>query len=331
MFPAPESSLDGSESLSEQRLATLLTSRKRKITNYGDLGDEEEDWDHVSPKKKLKNELEGGGVQPTVTPKSRRKKKSMDADCEIKQEEKRLRRFRQHPPQSYLQVKERALTQRLIIQSRERCGTDEVPEEKVTIVGTTGNLYTVKVSQVPSCNCPHARKGNQCKHIIYVMLRVLKAPEHIAYQLALTSSELRDLFKRAPPIPDAENDGDDANGNRKPIEGDCPICCTELEPTKEALVYCKQSCGHNFHKSCMSQWIKTKAGKGTCPYCRATWEETDIDARKVDIKAVPVNEEGYINVASQLGLSGERDVSTYHQYWVRTHYRRQQRWYGGDD
>lgn len=56
------------------------------------------------------------------------------------------------------------------------------------------------------------------------MLRVLKAREHIAYQLALTSSELRDLFQRAPPIPDAENDGDDANGNRKPIEGDCPIC-----------------------------------------------------------------------------------------------------------
>lgn len=29
------------------------------------------------------------------------------------------------------------------------------------------------------------------------------------------------------------------------------------------------------------------------------------------------NEEGYVNVASQLGISGERDYSTYHSFWVR--------------
>lgn len=56
----------------------------------------------------------------------------------------------------------------------------------------------------------------------------------------------------------------------------------------------------------MTQWIMTQNGKGTCPYCRATWEASDIDARKIDLKAAEVNEEGYINVASQLGLSGER-------------------------
>jgi hypothetical protein len=31
------------------------------------------------------------------------------------------------------------------------------------------------------------------------------------------------------------------------------------------------------------------------------------------------NEDGYVNVAGQLGLSGERDYSTYNQYWVRQH------------
>jgi len=30
-----------------------------------------------------------------------------------------------------------------------------------------------------------------------------------------------------------------------------------------------------------------------------------------------VNEEGYVNVAGELGLGGQRDMSTYHQYWVR--------------
>ncbi len=29
-----------------------------------------------------------------------------------------------------------------------------------------------------------------------------------------------------------------------------------------------------------------------------------------------VNEEGYVNVASELGLSGRRDYSSYHQPWV---------------
>lgn len=30
-----------------------------------------------------------------------------------------------------------------------------------------------------------------------------------------------------------------------------------------------------------------------------------------------VNEEGYVNVGGELGLSAERDYSTYHPYWVR--------------
>jgi len=78
--------------------------------------------------------------------------------------------FRAHAPQSYLEVKERALTQRLTIQDRTRNDADVIPEETVTIAGTTGNLYTVRIKEVPSCDCPHAKKGNQCKHIIYVSL-----------------------------------------------------------------------------------------------------------------------------------------------------------------
>ena len=31
-----------------------------------------------------------------------------------------------------------------------------------------------------------------------------------------------------------------------------------------------------------------------------------------------INGEGYVNVAGELGLSGARDYSTYHQRWVRS-------------
>ncbi|USP76599.1 hypothetical protein yc1106_03873 [Curvularia clavata] len=238
--------------------------------------------------------------------------------------EKRAKMFRKKAPQSYLTVKERALIQRLTVLSRERCGSDDVPEEKVTIAGSTGNVYTVSIGLIPSCDCPHAKKGNQCKHVVYVMLRVLKAPENIAYQLALVSSELRELIKNAPPIPGIETNGmngTEQDGNRKPIEGECPICYDELDK-KEDIVYCKSSCGNNIHKVCMQNWMAAARGKATCPYCRAKWEaEAGLEGKlgSIDTKGLQRNEDGYVNVAAQLGLSGQRDYSTYHPFWVRSH------------
>lgn len=73
------------------------------------------------------------------------------------------------------------------------------------------------------------------------------------------------------------------------------------------------------HKQCFDAWAATKrGGVVTCPYCRAPWQTEAGDIKKV-AQSGDVNEEGYVNVASQLGLSGERDYSTYHQYWVRRH------------
>lgn len=55
--------------------------------------------------------------------------------------------------------------------SRRRSTNGHITEENVDIVGTTGNIYTVTISYEPSCTCPDAMKGNQCKHIIYVRVR----------------------------------------------------------------------------------------------------------------------------------------------------------------
>lgn len=82
--------------------------------------------------------------------------------------DKRPKRFRATAPQSFIPVYERALSQRFFVLSRVRCGTLDCPEEDVEITGSTGNIYTVHISQVPSCTCPHSVKGNQCKHILYV-------------------------------------------------------------------------------------------------------------------------------------------------------------------
>lgn len=307
-------------------LKPLRSARKRKTTTYyEDKTEDSPDDCQPPPKKAKKPQSASEDVNPTTEgpQKTPKKKASRAEDAPI--EEKRQRRFRARPPQSYLDVKQRALTQRLTVLSRERCGTDDAPEEKVVIAGSTGNVYTVHIGFLPRCDCPHANKGNQCKHVIYVMLRVLKAQEKIAYQLALTSSELREVFKHAPPIPGVETDNKDASGeqdgNRKPVEGECPICYDELESGKDAIVYCKASCGNNIHKNCMQKWISMARGKATCPYCRAKWMDDELPGNigDVDVKNLQRNKDGYLNVAEQLGLSGERDYSTYYHFWVRRH------------
>jgi uncharacterized Zn-finger protein len=304
---------------------------------YGKDNDLNAHLDYQSPVKKTKKATTAleVGLTEDAPIKTRRKKAKGDSDAPP--EEKRLRRHRARAPSSYLEIKNRALTQRLTVLSRERCGTDEVPEEKVDIAGSTGNVYTVHVGLIPSCDCPHAKKGNQCKHIVYIMLRVLKAREDVAYQLALTSTELRELIKNAPLIPGIETDGngkpgEEQDGNRKPIEGECPICYDELDHKFDEIVYCKNSCGNNVHKACMQSWIQVAArGKATCPYCRATWDTEEAfvgSLGNVDTKGLQRNEDGYINVAGQLGLSGERDYSTYHRFWVRRQLGRCEYWNG---
>jgi hypothetical protein len=226
------------------------------------------------------NTFKGKQPQPDEEGDDSPKKKAKKDDGE-----RRLRRWRKHAPSAYPEVRERALTQRMFVLDRQRDASDpEAPSETISLAGTTGNIYTITIDKVPSCDCPHARKGNQCKHIVYVLSRVLRAPAELEYQLAFVSSELKDIFARAPPLPSetAENDG----------------------------------------KDCFSQWAATKTGQAvTCPFCRTPWQG-DEDQLKQVAKNGRKNADGYVNVASQLGLSGRRDYSTYNSYWVRGQARR---------
>ncbi|KAI9657511.1 MAG: hypothetical protein M1831_004127 [Alyxoria varia] len=303
------------------------------------------------------------------SPKNAKGKKDADA------REKRARRWRSKAPVSYSVILERAQTQRMFVIERKNTeSTPDEPEQTVEIAGTTGNLYKVVVNHVPSCTCPHAVKGNQCKHIVYVMHHVLKAPSELQYQLALTTPELHTIFSKAPPLPqDAAKsqaqasqgasastgatlaDGEDSDcnapihesfaaGNRKPIEDDCPICCTEFPSTRAeqkkqlqagSILYCKAACGNNVHRECFLQWASVQRSKGerdvTCPFCRTAWEwdkgtkpasgrnkapTTWKEGDDIDRTNVTMSGDGYLNVAGQLGLSGLRDYSGYHRPWL---------------
>lgn len=233
--------------------------------------------------------------------------------------EKRLAMLRNRPSQEFQKVYERALSQRFYVLSRQRHGTEHCPTEEVEMTGSTGNVYTVTVSELPNCTCPHSMKGHMCKHIIYVstilaidpkvyirtqshipqvLSRVLNAPFELVYQAALVPSELRRIFANAPPPPIPSED--DA-GKRKPIEGDCSICFCEFAPAED-IVWCRAACGQNIHAQCFTMWARAKAGTDvTCPFCRSPWQ-ADGDVSKVS-KEKGVMDEGYVNVADQLGMT----------------------------
>jgi hypothetical protein len=193
----------------------------------------------------------------------------------------------------------------MFVIDRVRQGTEECPEETVSLAGSTGNVYQINIAKRPTCNCPHAMKGNHCKHIFYVLVRVLRARENLQYQAAYLSSELREIFDSAPPIPTAAEDEKD--GNRKPIEDDCPICCTEFTKDED-IVWCRAACGNNVHRTCFDQWAAMKRrenGQVTCPFCRTPWQADEKQA-KVVAGAASVGEDGYVNVGQQLGLPQHR-------------------------
>ncbi|KAH8428826.1 RING finger protein [Aspergillus melleus] len=263
------------------------------------------------------------GDPATSSPaKKRRTPKTKESPSEPAAE-RRARVFRKHPPKSYLERHARATSQRMFVVGKSVTGTDEAPEMTFSIVGTTGNIYKTTICKVPTCDCPDAQKGNQCKHICYVLAVVLKAPAHLQYQLAFLSSELLQIYQQSSlSVPETAPESKD--GNRKPVDGDCPICFMEFEANEE-IVWCRAACGNNIHKTCFMQWAATLRGSGvTCVYCRSPWQSDTSDVNLENLVTEgTVNQEGYVNVADQLGLSGDRDYSSYHPYWVS------QQLYGG--
>jgi hypothetical protein len=216
------------------------------------------------------------------------------------------------------------MTQRMVVIDRRRFNNHDCPHrnstcpiEEVDLAGSTGNVYTIRITHIPECTCPDfkIRKNPQCKHILYVLLKVLKAPENLYYQAAFLTSELQEIFEHAGPLPTETVHAEDNDGKRKPVEGDCPICCEELSSETEAIVWCKAACGNNLHKTCFDQWAATKGhSQVTCPYCRTQWQNDLADGSTLKglAKIGTKNRDGYVNVADHVGLPRSRDYSTYH-------------------
>ena len=170
----------------------------------------------------------------------------------------------------------------------ERCYTDNIyliesvppdPEEdterKFVIMGHSGHVYNVTITNRPKCTCPDFYlRHNRCKHIYFVLIRIMNIDN--VTDRYYSDDDLTDMFSNIQPV--AQNlmyKGDEMENNEgKEVEqkfekGDiCPICLDPLENGKE-LDFCRYSCGKTIHSKCFSMWVKSKGS--ICVFCRAQW------------------------------------------------------------
>ena len=151
------------------------------------------------------------------------------------------------PPPNIAARLERAKTQRLVLIERDH--------DAFEVMGSMGNQYTVRISNNHKCNCPDFHKP--CKHILFVLLKVLDMPESpLLWKRNLSDEEVSDVLKTEP-------------SESKARDNDvCPACFDQLDAHDPS---CRR-CGNRTHKGCLSLWKKhcKKTGSAfTCMYCRA--------------------------------------------------------------
>ena len=160
------------------------------------------------------------------------------------------------------------------------------------VQGTSGNVYTVKIKDNSSCTCPdHMVRKNICKHICFILFRVLRCPDKYRKE-SFTKREIGYILRRAPAhiapsedvlrkyerikngeeVEEPEEELDVGGVKQKPIEqGDaCPICFEDFMDTTDRVIYCQAQCGNNIHQLCFDQWVASTR-KATCVMCRSPW------------------------------------------------------------
>ncbi len=245
----------------------------------------------------------------------------------------------------------RALNERLYLLSWKIVGDDH---HEFAVLGSTGNVYTVRVARLTDCSCQDAQKGHTCKHIYFVICKVLKTDtdSDLPFQRHFLRSELREMLPSRPPILEHDVMADmsvrstfrDMTGThvaadltalcavgfveRRPLEDNPCAICFEALSVRDALGWCQVGCGFSFHEDCLTRWFSQKQAEHAawarqCPRCRSRWSASRTEAAaaaesasSTPSQAQAVTDEGYINLAHVAGVSRLRDTRTYSE-WLR--------------
>lgn len=196
--------------------------------------------------------------------------------------------------------KQRGINQKLYL--IETCAYDPVVlSRSYVIMGSTGNAYTVTISNIPKCTCPdHTLNNNRCKHIYFVLIRVMmyQSVDKSIY----TDNDLTQMFINIPQITNSihadknivdkyhelnklNNEQIDSHNNldKDKLDDLCPICLDDLENGEE-IDYCKYSCNKVVHKECFNIF-QIKNGS-YCLYCKKPWTKNSDNGVYINLSKV---------------------------------------------
>ncbi|KAG7347814.1 ring finger domain containing protein [Nitzschia inconspicua] len=278
--------------------------------------------------------------------------------------EKRLKRHRTSPPSHIRDRIARSMTQRMFLIQKGEVEVKDIPGDggipalkckgcTFSILGSTGNCYDVKIQRLPHCTCPDHAKGNLCKHILFVLLKVMQIPPDspLIYQSAWLSTELEEMFatmeqrfsrvrgdssvianekvqkaylkmQKGESFDDNPSEEESSKQKAVGVNDDCPICFDPLlegttqNAAENTLSFCRVQCGANFHKACIKAWLSQHRTNPTCPLCRQPWDDGSTS------KTCSNTEEGYANLGTLQGQAKRRDTSSYYSssYYKRSRF-----------
>ncbi len=192
----------------------------------------------------------------------------------------------------YPSRKERGLTEKMFL--IEYVQTDLEFHKKFIVMGATGNVYDVTITNKPTCTCPdYKNRQKRCKHIYFVLMKVMKIDQNNT-QGIFSNKTLKLLFNNIPDITSnlivnrrikekydkltakensqIEEEKEDLTKVKSDATEDiCPICLESLKDGGK-LVFCKNSCGKYIHEECFKMWCLKNEAK--CVFCRHPWPKS---------------------------------------------------------
>lgn len=217
---------------------------------------------------------------------------------------------RNRPSVQWLERFRRAMQHPIYLIERKPCGRAFV------VMGASGGVYDVQFRKCndpqrlgatePVCSCPDFVKRSNapsgkgrgpCKHIIFVMNKVLGVHQFnkVMYQVLLLESEFDEIMHNAPSAPSASVVADESVQVKfresqeagEESDADCPICFEPMETIeskrigqsaspsqvpKPAKVVSCSACRKKFHAHCIEKLASVAGRSGLdCPLCRAKW------------------------------------------------------------
>jgi len=184
-----------------------------------------------------------------------------------------------------------------LIKNMLSCKKDDFACFKIS--GSTQKIYDVIYLKNGSikCNCPdmktHCVKYKcVCKHICFVLVKILKFKDHYFYdqcKLKYSDNELlKNKIKNLSTIIDSELTNKELLKKYeiattkvklpevKCLESedkDCMICFDNMDSSKSKLDIC-QVCSNMTHSDCMKKWLSTSSDQN-CIFCRSKWYSGD--------------------------------------------------------